>query len=80
MNLLFVYGNGLDINLGLKTGYQDFYDYYLNEVPSSSPLIEKMNKHLSKERYNNWSDLGLEIGRIGCGYLPEKGRCFFRMA
>lgn len=62
MNLLFVFGNGLDMNLGLKTGYQDFYDHYLNKVPSSSPLIEKMKNHLSKERYKNWSDLELGLG------------------
>jgi hypothetical protein len=62
MNILFVFGNGLDINLGLKNSYQDFYDYYLDR-PSSSPLIEKLKDHLKKERYGQWSDLELGLGR-----------------
>lgn len=62
MNILFVFGNGLDINLGLKNSYQDFYDYYLDR-PSSSPLIENLKAHLKKERYGQWSDLELGLGK-----------------
>lgn len=29
MNITFLIGNGFDINLGLKTRYVDFYDFYL---------------------------------------------------
>ena len=30
MQTVFLLGNGFDVNLGLKTRYAEFYDYYLN--------------------------------------------------
>ena len=29
MNIVFLIGNGFDLNLGLKTRYRNFYDYYV---------------------------------------------------
>ena len=43
MNVLFILGNGFDINLGLHTGYQDFYEYYLKQ-PSTNPVIVKLKE------------------------------------
>ena len=61
MKTLFIIGNGFDINLGLPTGYQDFYNYYLKQ-PSSSEQISSLKKHLKIERYNTWADLELGLG------------------
>lgn len=61
MNLLFILGNGFDINLGLKTGYQDFYDYY-KDVKNSDPDIIAMKKSIENGRYLTWSDLEEGLG------------------
>lgn len=61
VNILYLFGNGFDINLGLKTRYVDFYENY-NKKESTSKLI----KNLKSEIFNNikhWSDLELALGR-----------------
>ena len=62
MNLLYILGNGFDINLGLKTGYQDFYDYY-KEDKNEDPDIIAMKESIEKERYSTWSDLEEGLGK-----------------
>lgn len=61
MNVLFILGNGFDINLGLHTGYQDFYEYYLKQ-PSTNPVIVKLKEYLKKARYTTWADLEIGLG------------------
>lgn len=61
MKILHIIGNGFDLNLGLKTSYKDFYDYYL-EVPSSKKSVLNLKKKISNN-YKNWSDLELAIGQ-----------------
>ena len=61
MRTLFVLGNGFDINLGLRTSYQDFYDYYLKQ-PSEDADILALKDHLKGERYKTWADLELGLG------------------
>lgn len=61
MNVLFILGNGFDINLGLHTGYQDFYDYYLKQ-PSKDSVITKLKGYLEKARYSTWADLEIGLG------------------
>ena len=43
MNILYIVGNGLDIQYGLKTKYSDFYEYQL-------PIYTEKN---SNENYSN---------------------------
>ena len=43
MNILYIVGNGLDIQYGLKTKYSDFYEYQL-------PIYKEKN---SNENYSN---------------------------
>ena len=33
MNILYLIGNGFDLNLGLPTRYSDFLEYYFNRAP-----------------------------------------------
>lgn len=61
MQILYIIGNGFDLNLGLKTSYKDFYDYY-KSVDSSSNSINDLKKNISNN-YKNWSDLELAIGQ-----------------
>lgn len=62
MNLLFVIGNGLDIALGLKTSYQDFYDYYQKQ-PSPDKEIVSLKHNMEEGRYSTWADLELGLGQ-----------------
>ena len=62
MNLLYIIGNGFDINLGLKTGYQDFYNFY-KDVESKDPDILAMKECIEKDRYSTWSDLEAGLGQ-----------------
>ena len=61
MNILFLIGNGFDLNLGMKTNYNDFYKYYASKQ-SSSDLIQKLKKEIDGN-IENWSDLELALGK-----------------
>lgn len=61
MHILHLIGNGFDIAMGLKTGYQDFYDHYL-ATNSTDPAVAKMKDYLKAERYNTWADLEKGLG------------------
>lgn len=61
MNVLFILGNGFDINLGLKTRYQDFYDTY-SKSHNDNDAIMRLKKHIGKNTDGYWSDLELALG------------------
>ena len=61
MNILYFIGNGFDLNLGMKTRYSDFYDYYL-AINSNSNSVNNLKSNISKT-IENWSDLELELGK-----------------
>jgi len=56
MNVTFFIGNGFDLNLGLKTDYRSFYDYYIKKCPE-----DMLAKAISKD-YKLWSDLEIGLG------------------
>lgn len=60
MNLVFLLGNGFDINIGMKTRYCNFYDFYLKQV--SSNAIIKTFKNDIQENIEDWADLELRLG------------------
>lgn len=60
MQILYIIGNGFDLNLGLKTSYNDFYQYYKN-VESANVNIKKLKDNISKT-YESWSDLEMALG------------------
>lgn len=61
MKILHILGNGFDLNLGLKTSYKDFYDYY-KSVESTRNNINNLKTNISSN-YKNWSDLELALGQ-----------------
>lgn len=73
MNLLFVIGNGFDLQLGLPTSYHDFYQYYVN-TPSSSKAIARLKDEISADQ-QNWSDLELALGKITAKYSDVDTFC-----
>lgn len=65
MQILYIIGNGFDLNIGLKTSYKYFFDYYKSKE-SPNKNVEKLKKNIS-ENFNSWSDLELALG----GYTNE---------
>ena len=63
MNVTFLIGNGFDLNLGLKTAYKDFYDYYIKHTKPNM-----LSKAISSN-YEIWADLEIGIGN----FLKEIG-------
>jgi hypothetical protein len=61
MKIVFINGNGFDINLKLKTRYTDFYKYYKDVVSKNESIIE-LKKSISND-IENWADLELELGK-----------------
>jgi len=62
MNIVYLIGNGFDLNLGLQTKYQHFYDYYLTHSEGNdSPHIKDLKDHIKNNR-ENWSDLEFALG------------------
>jgi hypothetical protein len=55
MQILYIIGNGFDLSLGLKTSYNNFYQYY-KTVESDNVNIQKLKKNISKT-YESWADL-----------------------
>lgn len=55
--LTFFIGNGFDINVGLKTRYKEFYEYYMKKNP------DDMLAKAIGQNHVYWSDLELGLGR-----------------
>lgn len=70
MNRLFIIGNGFDIALGLKTSYQDFYDYYA-EQPTEDENILLMKQKIRDGRFETWADLEIGLGKFS-EYCPDE--------
>ncbi len=72
MNIIFLIGNGFDINIGLKTRYKDFYDYYLSlDSSKDNDHVKKLKAHLKKtlstdDKY--WSDLEIALGSYSTNF------------
>lgn len=79
MNITFFIGNGFDLNLGLKTSYNDFIKTYLNVTDSDSDEIKKFKQYI-KDNEENWSDAELEFGqytsRYSDGHASEFLHCW----
>ena len=61
MNIVYLFGNGFDINLGMKTRYTDFYKNY-TEKSSESSLVKNLKSNIF-HNIENWSDLELALGK-----------------
>lgn len=61
MQILYIIGNGFDLNLGFKTSYQDFYQYYQKQK-SNYPLIKDLKNNID-ENFESWANLELALGQ-----------------
>lgn len=59
VNVTFIIGNGLDLSLGLKTSYSDFYKYVIeNNLLGDNKIYKKV-----ADRPDNWSDFETALGK-----------------
>lgn len=73
MNVTFLIGNGFDLNLGLNTRYEDFYDYYKKNTKNQDGLIfESLHTDYSK-----WSDMELGLSNLLSKVPKNKLSVFF---
>jgi len=68
MKIVYLIGNGFDLNLGMKTSYRDFYEYYIKLPTDYDADIVKRLKREIRDNVKNWSDFELSLGE----FLDEK--------
>lgn len=61
MDILYIIGNGLDIAHHMKTSYQDFFKYYLNQ-PTVDGDIRAMKNDIKSHQFETWADLEIGMG------------------
>lgn len=65
MNIVYLIGNGFDLNLGMRTRYEDFYKDYLSRSENDSAIVRDFIDFVKgrKEAGNeNWSDMESALG------------------
>lgn len=73
MNIVFMIGNGFDLNLGLKTSYQSFYDFYTKKDLKDlldERVIEELKNNI-KSDIETWSNLELSLGQYTSSLVSE---------
>lgn len=63
MKVTFLLGNGFDKAIGLKTSYNDFYEWYLEQEPELDD-IQKLKKQIEEKRFDKWSDFEIALGQF----------------
>lgn len=69
MQITFLVGNGFDLNVGMKTGYRDFYDFYCKQCPDD--LLAKAIAGDKSKDLKYWSDLESALGKYTGKISPE---------
>ncbi len=68
MQITWLFGNGLDISLGLKTRYTDFYKYLLSNEDkinlSKNIIFEKLKKDFEEGKDYLWADYEKQLGDL----------------
>jgi hypothetical protein len=61
MNILYILGNGFDLNLGMKTRYQDFYENAYKIKEDDVDLIKNLKGEI-QNHIENWAALEMKLG------------------
>ena len=83
MEITLILGNGFDKNLGLKTSYKEFYEWYKNE-PCDNEIVKKMKYSIDrfmdggKKEIINWGDAELAFGQYAknCDNYGDYRLCY----
>lgn len=62
MNIVYLIGNGFDLNLGMRTKYEHFYDYLNKRIQEHSSPIKRLLGEINKDT-EKWSDFELNLGK-----------------
>lgn len=72
MNIVYLIGNGFDLNLKLKTSYKDFYKWYGNQPIADDDVLSFIKfvdkKSLADDR---WSDMEYALGQYTVEFKSE---------
>lgn len=85
MNVTWIIGNGYDLNLGLRTGYPDFYHRCYKQLEDAEAVAhrERLDTLITDlgESPELWSDFELLLGKSTVGFdnPDEHHECFQRM-
>jgi hypothetical protein len=60
MNVVYIIGNGFDLNLGLKTSYQDFYEYFKEQSKDDS-FYEEFGDEYKENIKNRVSEMAIKM-------------------
>lgn len=74
MQITFLFGNGFDVNLGLKTRYEDFYPTYFESCKTlpENNCIRNFSRKIKKD-YKKWSDFEWAFSQLAKGTYQEIG-------
>lgn len=78
MNITFLLGNGFDIGLGLKTGYENFYEEYSQILATDNKNINSfktilMNRNADdQKKIIDWSDFEKAFGQHSSDFTIEE--------
>ena len=77
MKILHIIGNGLDIAHHMKTSYQDFFQYYLDQKTDDQD-IAAMKLDIDNQRNETWADLEIGLGKYSeqCSSKGVFLKCF----
>ena len=69
MRVLWLFGNGLDISLGLKTSYYDFYQFLLTLevkglISENNIIYKQLKRDFEHNKQDLWSDYELRLGNL----------------
>lgn len=69
MKYTYLIGNGLDLNIGLKTSFVDFFKSYCKISVGDKKLLKLFKKEISKN-VSLWSDFECQMGRFTLKVYP----------
>lgn len=83
MNITFLIGNGFDLNLGLRTSYKSFLEYYLQTSKNDTSAISQFKEHINHD-FETWGDAELALGACtkhysGKAAIDEFYECYDNM-
>jgi len=73
MNIVYLIGNGFDLNLGMKTRYSDFCKYYTSLPNDNDADVIRRLKEDMTANIENWSDFELALGKFLDNDTASKG-------
>ncbi len=76
MNIIFLIGNGFDMNVGLKTSYKDFLNYYC-DIYNDDQKINEFKKQINCNK-ELWSDFENRLGQY-TNDVPDEDTFFSNM-